>query len=364
VDIAAVTAFTRPYDYWYDQYQTFYREGLRRSCVKNGIRFNSIPMTRLPRALRTARRMRRYLSHLPGQQATAYLDRFAHAAEGPVQAPSFLYHNSVGQYLVDMTDGTQRRICIDAADYPTLRSQDLVSWADFYFKANYWPSETYPENVRRIINGDPLILRRIPSLRTYRAAKKKFDVCFVVRVRGGANDDEGIEHNLRLLEAVNRVQCSKFIFAYLVAGNVEADARRLRAHGISSSTRSLRSGKLWRAMGESSLNIIRLGMHYCLPWRMAGALAMGASVALDQPPRASWPTPLREAVNFLSLGAETIDSPVAKPEAYDAIPELIETWLSDRVKLKGMMAANARYFDEHVDPECVGDYIVQAVSPG
>jgi hypothetical protein len=306
--------------------------------------------------------MRRYLYHLPGKQATAYLDRFAHAAEGPVRAPSFLYHNSVGQYLVDMTDGTQRRICIDAADYPTLRSQDLVSWADLYFKANYWPSETYPANVRRIINGDPLILRRIPSLRTYRAAKKRFDIGFVVRVRGGTNDDEGIEHNLRLLEAVNRVQCSKFIFAYLVAGNVEADARRLRAHGISSSTRSIRSGKLWRAMGESSLNIIRLGMHYCLPWRMAGALAMGASVALDQPPRASWPTPLKEAVNFLSLGAETIDSPVAKPEAYEAIPELIETWLSDRVKLKGMMAANARYFDEHVDPECVGDYIVQTVS--
>lgn len=362
VAVSAVTAFTRPYDPWYDTYQRFYHEALRRSCLKNSIAFKSVAMTRLPRMLRLAREIRRYVGHLPVSQASVFVHRLARAIEGPVHTPSSLYHNSVGQYLVDLADGTRRRVCIDAADYPALRSPELVSWSDHYFKANFWPSEEYPANVHRIVNGDPLILQRVTQLRTYRAAPKNYDICAIVRVRAGEAAVEGIEHNLRLLEALNRARCSKFILAYLMAGDVEADARRLRKVGIRSTTRSVPPADLWRQMGGAWLNVIRLGMHDCLPWRIAGALAIGTGIVLDQLPRASWPTPLREGVNFLSLDAETTGSPLAAPEQYEAIPERIETWLSDRATIRQMMTANARYFDQHVESERVGDYIIRTVS--
>ena len=30
------------------------------------------------------------------------------------------------------------------------------------------------------------------------------------------------------------------------------------------------------------LNVIRLGMHYCIPWRVTGALAIGSCIVLDR----------------------------------------------------------------------------------
>ena len=362
MEVQTVSAFTRPYDYWYDRYQTYYREGLRAHCAASGTQFEAIPMTRLSWPLGTVRHVRdRYLSRLPGTLATSLLDKTVHTLEGPARTPSSFFHNAVGQYVIRTTGGATCRVCVDAADYPDLRSDELVSWSDLYFKANLWPSRTYPSNVLPIVNGDPLILNRIPMLRSFRPQAKERDICFIVRVWGGRNELEGIEHNLRLLEAINRARCSKVLIAYLVAGDVEAVSRRLRSVGVTCTTRSIRPKTLWRLMGSSRLNVIRLGMHNCIPWRMAGALAMGACVVLDQPPIAAWPEPLRENVNFLNLGAGTVESPVADSGCYEDIPAKIDEWLSERDKLERIMATNGDYFDRLVEPQRVGEGILAAV---
>lgn len=359
--VTAVTAFVRPYDYWYDRYQMFYRHSLRLRCAAAGATFEVVSMTRLPHVLKPLRDVRdRYLTRAPGSWTTALVDRVAFALEGPVRTPSSSYHNAIGQYVVRTADGSLCRVCIDTADYPELRSDELRSWSDLYFKANLWPNRPYPLNVLPIVNGDPLILDRIPTLRSYRTTKKSTDVCFVVRVWGGRDGIEGIEHNLRLLEAVNRARCSKVVLAYLVTGDTAAIANRLAKSGIRSTTRPIRPGALWRLMGSSRLNIIRLGMHDCIPWRMAGTLAMGSGVVLDQTPPAEWPEPLRENVNFFNLSCGSGETPASDAD-YAAVPAKIEEWLGQPETLEQMMSTNAAYFDRHVDPERVGEAILAAV---
>ncbi len=359
MSIEGVQAFVRPYDYWSARYQTYSRAGLRAHCAAVGATFSLVPTTRLPRVVGPMRHVwDRYISRLPGRWTGSATDRLAHVLEGPVRTPSSYFHDSVGQYRFLTRDGAVHNVCIDAADYPELRSPELVEWSDVYFKANRWPSVEYPPNVRPVVNGDPLILRRISELRSYRSAPKDLDVCFIVRVWGGRDGVEGIEHNLRLIEAVNRARCSKVLVAYLVTGDVAAVASRLRRSGIPSTTRPVRGRRLWRLMARARLNVIRLGMHDCIPWRMAGALAMGACVVLDQPPRAEWPNPLREGANFLNLGCAP---PQSADEGYARIPELIERWLGDRRGLEEIMRANAEYFDHHVVPHRVGEHIVATV---
>jgi hypothetical protein len=362
VSAETVSAFTRPYDYYYDRYQLYYREGLRRECAERDVCFEAVPMTRLPRVLRPVRRARdRVLIRLPGDRATRLLDRAARRVEGPIQAPGPAFHSSIGQYVVRGTNGAACRVCLDASDFPSLGSPELVAWSDLYFKANLWPRIEYPDKVLPLINGDPLILDKLPTLRSFRSTRKEIDVCFIVRVWGGRDEVEGIEHNLRLLEAVNRAQCSKVVIAYLVAGDIGKSERRLRSVGVTCTTRPIRPATLWRLMGKSRLNVIRLGMHHCIPWRMAGTLGMGACVVLDQPPASAWPEPLREDVNFLSLGARTIDAPTAEDARYEEIPDKIEEWLGHGGALDRMRSDNARYFDRFVEPQRVGASILGAV---
>jgi hypothetical protein len=360
--IRSVTAFTRSYDHWYDRYQRYYREGLRRESARRDIQYREVAMTRATRALRPVRRWRdRYLSRLPGEKVVAGVDAAARALEGPVRTPSGVFHDGVGQYLIATDDGRECRVCIDAVDYPTLPSDQLVAWSDLYFKSNRWPSQVYPGKVLPLVNGDPLILGRIESLRRSRSTPKEWDLCFVVRVWGGRDVVEGIEHNVRLLESLNRIDGSKVLIAYLVAGDIAGISRRLDAARIPHRRRSVRPNELWRLMARSRLNVIRLGMHYCIPWRMAGAVALGSCVVLDQAPLPSWPVPLREDVNFFDLGATTVDSPLSDPGNYEAIPEKVAAWLAEPERIRQMQSENAEYFDRFVDPACVGAYILDAV---
>jgi hypothetical protein len=358
--VRSVTAFTHPYDRW-DRYQTYYREGLRRAAATRGIAFATVPVTRAPRVLGAAKHVRdRYVARLPGTTAVSLLDRGAQVLEGhqPLRTPSSLFHDAVGQYLVETVDGVVRRVCIDAADYPTLPCEELTAWSDVYFKANLWPSRSYPANVLPIVNGDPTILRRLPVLRALRSEEKRRDLCFIVRVWGGSDKLEGIEHSLRLLEAVKRTRCTMTILAYLVAGDIEGNARRLSRAGIPSTTRGVRAKALWQSMAESRINVVRLGMHHCIPWRVAGSLAIGACLALDQEPPATWPTPLEESTNFLNLDAPTLDSSVADAERYSEIPDRLEEWLSRDDLLEHIADSNAQYFDRFVDPRQIGEHIL------
>jgi hypothetical protein len=346
----------------YERYQAYYRHGLQQSCAARGAEFRTVPMTRLAPLLRTARHVRdQYLVRVPAPGVLGVADRVARLAEGPLRSPSAAFHHLVGQYLFAAQDGETYRVCIDAADYPTPPNDELVCWSDTYFKTNYWPSVTYPKHVRPLVNGDPMILGRIDTLRALRDHNKEVDICFVARVWGGRKPTEGVEHNLRLLEALSRAPCSKTLVAVLMTGDLNEQARRLARSGITCRQRMIKAQELWNLMARSRLNVIRLGMHNCLPWRMAGALAIGACVALDQEPPSRWPEPLREHDNFLDLGAATSQDAVADASCYERIPEKVEAWLREPETLEQIARANASYFDRNVDPPAVGGSILAAI---
>jgi hypothetical protein len=112
---------------------------------------------------------------------------------------------------------------------------------------------------------------------------------------------------------------------------------------------------------RSRLNILRLGVHDCIPWRMAGSLAVGSCVVLDQPLRAQWHEPLRAGVNFFDLGVVPGHDGVAPDDAYAAVPEKLESWLADADAIDAVARRDAAYFDRYVEPERVGEHILAAV---
>ena len=280
----SIQAFTRSFAPFHDDYQAYYHESLRRHCRGIGVDFRVASLSRFPGFLRTLRRVQEVGARRHLGWAAPYIDRLGRRLEGPVDPPSTFFHDITGQYLAMTRRGSRYHFCIDASDYPEPGSENLVRWSDIYFKTNLWSSRSYPANVVPLINCDPTILPDIVKLRALRRIDKEFDLCFIVRVWGGRDGIEGIEHNLRLLEAVNRVKCKKFVLAVLVMGDRDRDSRFLSRLGVPWTTKNVKARDLWRVTAKSRLNILRLGVHYCVPWRMTGALAIGSCVVLDRTP--------------------------------------------------------------------------------
>jgi hypothetical protein len=254
------------------------------------------------------------------------------------------------------------RVTVDSADDGRHVDEQVLRWSDLYLKTNYWPSLQYSPKVQPFVNADPLVIPQLDQFRRYRKAAKEHDVCMVVRIWGGKDEVEGVEHNLRLIEAVARARCTKFLYAFLVAGDVAASARRLERQGIPCGPHPIPPADLWRITAASRLNVIRLGMHYCVPWRVTGALAIGSGIVLDRAPLTRWPEPLADGGNFVALGTETgTDQPLAPDAQYARIPGLVEGWLGDADLAARLGRNNADYYDRFVDPEKVGEHLAAAV---
>jgi hypothetical protein len=365
---AAVDAPLQPYDYRYDLYQAYYHHGIRAALKQIQAVFNDYSLSRFPRLLRSLRRVRhsfRLRRWLGGFQPFVErpIDHLASAMGGQQAPPACFFHPLVGQYVFRMADGRRTKVCIDAHDAGDFVSTQLLDWSDIYFKTNFWTMRDYPRKVLSLYNGNPLLLGHLHRLRALRNVEPSYDLCFVVRVWGGADEVSGIEHNLRLLEAVAKCDCRKFLMAYLVAGDVSKIARRLERQGIPCRRSPIKLSELWRISADSRLNIIRLGMHSCTPWRMTDLVAMGTCPVLDQPPKSKWPVSLQEGEHFLSLGATPgPDGWVASERQYEAIPGLLRVFLSDQEKLRQIRENNLRYFDCNLAPEAVGQYICDRVA--
>jgi hypothetical protein len=357
-----VHVFIRPFEPWHDPYQAYYHAGLRESCALDGHDFVLESSARFRRTLRLLRRGldAGYPKRIGGTLLESALTKAGRKLEGSVHTPSGLFQWLIGQYVIETADDAYR-VCIDSADYPWIVSDELLAWSDVYFKANAWTTFSYDERVRPIVNGDPFVLDIVDELRRHRSTAKKYDVSFVVRVWGGQDNVGGIEHNLKLLQAINRVRGNKFVLAVLLAGDIERDARYLRSIGVNSTTKDISRAELWRLTAASRQVVIRLGMHYCVPWRMIGALASGACVVLDRAPFTAWPEPLVANRNFLDLelpvGPET---PVATEASYDAVPSKIESWLEAPGLIEHVARENAAYFDNFAAPAQVGRHITSA----
>ncbi len=362
--VFSAIAWLRPYDYSHDRYSAYYRDGLRRHLAEVGGNYEEVSLGRCPRVLQALRRVRDAYRLKPLWVRAGWLlkgiDRAAQFIEGPIQLPAGVSVEAVSHYLLKMDPGQSIRVSVDARDAANLIDREVIGWSDIYLKTNYWPSINYPSKVRPFFNLDPLVIPQCSILRGHRATSKKYDVSMIVRIWGGRDDAEGVEHNLRLIEAVSKARCKKFLYAYLVAGDIAAAAQRLARQGIPYGEKPLAPERLWRVSAASHLNIIRLGMHYCTPWRVTGALAIGSAIVLDRDPLSLWPEPLTAGVHFLSLAAETnVGQPLASEAQYGAIPAMIESWLADRNLAERIGRNNAEYFDRFLVPQRVGERIVR-----
>jgi hypothetical protein len=137
----------------------------------------------------------------------------------------------------------------------------------------------------------------------------------------------------------------------------------LEAAGVEATDEHFSFDDLMRMSAESRICVIRAGVHSCITWRLLNMLAIGAAVVLDAKPFSSWPVPLEEGKNFLSLGLRiTPDCGPAPAEDYAGIMEKMETFLMDFGALHQIGGNNRQYFDNHAHPMQVADYLLKVVA--
>jgi len=345
----------------------YYREGIRRHINRTGGAFEEISLAKHPQTLRVLRRLRdSYRLGKIGKLRPVIVgavDTLARLIGRPVAAGSGVSLDSVGRFIFKTDDGSEWRIYIDSHDAGDIHSPDALEWSDLYFKTSYLSGRDYPSKVAPLCQCSFQLLSKLDLFRSLRTMPKKYDLCFTTRVWGGRNDVEGIEHNLRLLEALSRVECRKYLRAYLIAGDRDVYAQRLEKQGIPWSFDPLPLSEHVDVLGSSRLNVHRLGMHNSITWRMSELLCMGACPVLDQTPHTVWPEPIRDGANYLTLDAgPSAGRWVASDKQYDAIPERIEKMLKDVEIIERIARTNRLYFDQYLDPEAVGCEICRRVT--
>jgi hypothetical protein len=268
-----------------------------------------------------------------------------------------------GQYVFHLKDGRRIRVAIDSHDHPATQDLKILDWADVYFKTNLWPNHPYPAKVRPIVTGNSMVnMDSVGYLKSLRERPKKYDFLFVSRIYAGPGAN--VEHNLRLFEELAKIPCRSKIRAIFI-GFQKGDPsfagyrQRLQAAGVEATEDHFGFDELMRMSAESRICVIRAGIHSCITWRLLNMLAIGAAVILDAKPFSSWPVPLEEGKNFLSLGLRiTPDCGPAPVEDYEKIIGKMEEFLIDNSNLEKIANNNARYFDIHAHPIKVADYVL------
>jgi hypothetical protein len=351
-----VEAIIEPYNRTHDQYQAYYRRGLADYCASHGIAFEETG-SRFPGQLRFLNRVRasaqfrKILPDLVGQGLIDIMARSLGARPHPGHCMgSYIFHSGAGDV----------KVIIDSFDSGELQDQKLLDWCDIYFKTNYWPSRSYPPKVQPMANLNPGVLTHMEDMKAARNVEKDLDLFGFFRVWGGTDELEGVEHNLALFETLARVKCRKKLLAYLIAGDTRSAAARLEKAGVPCTTTWVPQAEMWRIAARSRLNIVRHGMHQCIPWRMTETLAMGGCPVLDYQATTRWHVPLEENVHYLNLG---IPYRPSMPPEFDPgeVVERVEGWLADRNLIHDIERNTARYFDQHLTPEKVGGYMIEKV---
>jgi hypothetical protein len=347
-----VEAAVEPYDRTLDRYQSYYRNSLAAYCGSHSVSFQETGsrFRGLLRVLQRTRASDRFRKLLPAPFGPRFIDGVATMLGAPRPSEQVL-----GTYVFHGY-GRAITICIDSADSGEICYPDALQGAHLYFKTNYWPTRTYPAKVLPIANLNPLVLGRMKHLQRARNAEKEWDLFGFFRVWGGTDEVEGVEHNLALFETLARLRCKKKLLAFLVSGDIRSAAARLEKAGVPWTTKWMPIRDLWDLAARSRLNIVRHGMHECIPWRMTDILAMGGCPVLDYAATTRWHVPLQENVHYLSLDFPYRPSCV---DAFDAatVAERVESWLADPKLIGQIGQSTARYFDEHLALEKLGGYI-------
>jgi hypothetical protein len=258
--------------------------------------------------------------------------------------------------------GREVTFAIDAHDGKDIFAPDLLDRCDLYFKANMWRNEPYPEKTLPIVNGNGFLRRRhLAKLRSMRSLARDKDLLFISRIWGG------VEHNVRLFEALAELPCRKQLMAIFVKGVVgeretAAAIRRLEMAGVECSFDLVSVQELWYRCASSKIVMLRAGKYLCIPWRMIDLLCMGSCIVTDSDFEPQWPEPLKAGCHYVSAGiTRSPDTSAADRGEYEKLAATITSLLEDEEKINRLKIAGAGYFDEHAAPERVGIYILNCL---
>jgi hypothetical protein len=220
--------------------------------------------------------------------------------------------------------------------------------------------------VHPIVTGNNMVhMDSVGYLKSLRKQPKLYDFIFVSRIYAGPGAN--VEHNIRLFEELAKIPCQSKIRAIFM-GFADDDPemlshrKRLESAGVEATTEHFSFNDLMTMSAQSRLCVIRAGIHSCITWRLINMLCIGAAVVLDANPFSSWPEPLREGENFLSLGLRiTPECGPAPKDDYDSIIWKMEKFLNDPTILQKIGENNARYFDEYAHPFKVAQYVLEKV---
>ena len=215
-NLREVDAHTFPYDYWHDRYQEYYYKALALYLDSVGGKFQSISRAQFPTILKLLRHVRdaSRLQCLLGKHAGVikeYVNRLACHIGAQYRPCAPL----VGEYQFCWDNGRTVNMCIDSHDSSDITSPALLETCDVYVKTHYARGMEYDKRVTPFFNCNPVVIPYIDKLRAMRNQPPLFDICFIARVWGGQRETEGVEHCLRLLEAVAKVPAKKFVLADL-----------------------------------------------------------------------------------------------------------------------------------------------------
>lgn len=306
----------------YQLYQHYYLQGL----IKNGIEVEFVGGQKKNFAQKVLRRIQR-------QSANVFRGETEH----------------VGQYLFEFSDQQTLKVAIDAHDHHYVWSPDICAWSDIYFKCNYRSGFDYPQKVFQLVNGNGFLTdHNFEYLRQLRNSPKRYDLCFISRIWGG------VEHNLRMFEALSQVDCKKKLLAVFPEDwkmdDKQVLVERLESCGVEWTDQLIDKEELWTYCGQSRYNILRAGKYMCTPWRLIDLMAMGSAIVLDNAPLTEWPEKLVEQKNFYSLDLQRSDTSAIDLNAYLSISVKIQELLSEDTSYTDAMSqTNATYFDQHVD---------------
>jgi len=359
--IHSVVYRSHPFDYYHDRYQSSYIAASEEFIASQGAILDRV-QSGWPGGLKALRRIRYSgkLERSPSWLKVPAEKGFANLAHVlGAESPKF---PAVGRYELVLKDGRRLPFVVDSRDTGDIDIDDYLNPPALYFKANYWINREYPKFVLPLHNANPAVYKSLTDLKASRKSQIEYDFCVIMRVWGGSDETSGIEHCMRILETLSRSPRKKLIIAYLVAGDKESQARRLAKSNIQAVTDFIPTRQLWSATASSRLNVIRLGIHHCVPWRMFDLLAMGAGPVLDQAPKTIWPTPLVQNRHFGCLGLNTNASlEVNPPEIYEEGLESLENLLANTDLVSFIRNESANYFDSNLSPSSAGGYIINNV---
>ncbi len=255
--------------------------------------------------------------------------------------------------------GKDIKFAIDAHDLQDIVSPRALEWCDLYFKANKWHNKQYPEKVVPIVNGNGFLRQRhLARLQAMRHVPKTNDLLFISRVWGG------VEHNVRVFEALAELPCKKRLMAILVAdpgcaAETEMAEKRLQHAGVECTYDLIPIRKLWQETAAAKIIMLRAGKYMCIPWRMIDLLCMGACMVTDSDFNPLWPEPLQPDVHYAGAGIDRPEDTSSAPrEEYGRITATVSALLDDEEKQHRLRRNGAAYFDNHAAPLRVGEYIL------